>query len=117
MERLPNAENARIDPRKLRDYVLNPHHEIGRFKAAFFAQMGYEAGNWQRLEQDLRTQHLGQAAEPGSASPYGSKYAITAPLRGPLGTARQVTSVWIVRPHEDTPELVTIEPASRAKVG
>ena len=38
--RLPNAENARIDSRKLRDHVLNPEHDTGRYKAAFFTQMG-----------------------------------------------------------------------------
>jgi hypothetical protein len=117
MERLPNAENARIDPRKLRDYVLNPSHETGRFKAAFFAQMGYEANDWQRLEQDIRTQHLDQPAEPGNTSVFGRKYTITAPLRGPSGTSRRVTTVWIMRPDEDRADLVTVEPASRAREG
>lgn len=53
-DRLANAEKARINPRKLRDYALNPEHESGRYKAAFFAQMGYTSGpaktlpNWSR---------------------------------------------------------------------
>jgi hypothetical protein len=55
-DRLPNAAHAQIDPRKLRDYALNPKHDTGRYKAAFFAQMGYAAYDWQRLEQDIREQ-------------------------------------------------------------
>jgi len=63
MTRLPNAEHARIDPRKLRDYVLNIGHNTGRYKAAFFAQMGYSADQWRLLERDIREQHLDQDAE------------------------------------------------------
>jgi hypothetical protein len=113
--RLPNADKARIDPRKLRDYALDPHHESGQYKAAFFAQMGYTAEEWQILEADIRGQHLSQLAEPGHFSPYGEKFTITAPLGGPSGEARWVTTVWIIRPGDDVPDLVTIEPAKRRR--
>lgn len=113
--RLPNAEKAVIDPRKLRDYALNPDHSSGGYKAAFFAQMGYSRDDWQQLEQDIRMQHLTHAARPGKPSPHGTKYTITAPLQGPHGAARQVTTVWIIRYESDVPELVTIEPAPRKK--
>jgi hypothetical protein len=32
-EQLPNAKDARIDPRKLRDYVLNAEHSSGKYKS------------------------------------------------------------------------------------
>lgn len=112
---IPNPERAVIDRRKLRDYALNPVHESGRFKAAFFAQMGYSAADWQRLERDIRTQHLNRPAEPGQPSLFGAKYTITGPFIGPSGEARWVTTVWIVRPGNDWAELVTIEPAPRRK--
>ena len=114
-EHLPNVDRARIDPRKLRDYVLNPNHDSGKYKAAFFAQMGYQQDDWRQLERDIRAQHLVQAMEPGKASPHGRKHTITAPLQGPSGAARQVTTVWLVRPGNDFAELVTIEPAGRRK--
>ena len=113
--RLPNAERAAINPRKLRDYALNPDHLSGAYKAEFFAQMGYTRGDWQRLEQDIRAQHLAHAARPGKPSPHGTKYVITAPLQGPRGAARQVTTVWIIRYDSDVPELITVEPAPRKK--
>jgi hypothetical protein len=113
MDPLPNAEQARIDPRKLRDYVLNPEHSSGRFKAKFFAQMGYEMANWAQLELDIKEQHLSQTAQSIESSVYGRKFSITAPLRGPNGAVRQVTTVWIFRPGNDFGELVTIEPAAR----
>ena len=110
-----SPERARIDPRKLRDYALNPAHESGRFKAAFFAQIGYTAANWRQLERDIREQHLTQPAGPGQPSPFGQKCTVTAPLVGPTGEARHVTTVWIVRPGNDWADLVTIEPAPRRK--
>jgi filamentous hemagglutinin len=112
---LPNVEQARIDARKLRDSALNPEHPSGRYKAEFFRQMGYTAEDWQELERDIREQHLSQVAQPGKSSPHGSKYVITAPLRGPLGSPRQVTTVWLIRHGNDFAELVTKEPASRRK--
>jgi len=77
--------------------------------------MGYNANEWQRLEQDIREQHLSQPALPGKPSPFGRKYSITAPLQGPAGATRQVTTIWIVRAGNDFAELVTIEPAARRR--
>ena len=114
--RLPNASSLVIDPRKLREYVLNFEHPTGRYKAAFIAQMGYIAIHWQELEKDIREQHLVLPAEAGQNSPFGLKYTITGPLTGPSGEIRQVTTVWILRPGKDRPELVTIEPAATRKV-
>lgn len=111
-EKLLNAERAFIDPRKLRDYVLNSRHAVGRYKAVFFAQMGYSYENWEVLLRDIKEQHLDYEAEEGQKSYYGSKYTITAPIQGPVGSARWVTTVWIYRSGQDWPELVAIQPAS-----
>ena len=35
--RIPNAERAVVDIRKLRDYCLNPMHREGKQKARLFA--------------------------------------------------------------------------------
>ena len=110
---IPNAAQARIDPRKLRDYALNREHSSGRYKAEYFAPMGYTADNWQRLERDIREQLLIQPALPGRESPFGRKYVINAPLQGPQGELRYVTTVWIIRPSNEYPELVTIFPEDR----
>ncbi len=36
--KLPNAENAVIDIKKLRDYCLNPNHPEGKHKARVFLE-------------------------------------------------------------------------------
>jgi hypothetical protein len=37
----PDWEKAEIDPAKIRDYLLSLTHPVGRFKAPFFAALGY----------------------------------------------------------------------------
>jgi hypothetical protein len=39
--KLPNADHAVVDERKVRDYLLSRSHPVGRFKAAFLARGGF----------------------------------------------------------------------------
>ena len=111
--KLPNADRAVVEPLKVRDYLLSPVHSVGRFKATFFAALGYTQEGWRRLEADLRDQHLTQEAQLGPASRYGQKYEIRARLTGPVGRSTQVISVWIVRAGDDVPRFVTAFPGGR----
>ena len=72
--KLPGAERAIIDPDKLRDYMLSRVHPVGRFKAAFFASLGYETNNWRDLDRALRTTATQADAEHGERTAYGQKY-------------------------------------------
>ncbi|MET0484581.1 MAG: DUF6883 domain-containing protein [Candidatus Rokuibacteriota bacterium] len=108
--RLPGGERAIIDPEKLRDYVLSRAHPVGRFKATFFASLGYGIDNWQDLDRALRAA-AGQAeAELGERTPYGQKYRIRSMLGGPAGRSADIVSVWIILHDETTPRLVTVMP-------
>jgi hypothetical protein len=108
--KLPNIDRALINPEKLRDYLLSPQHPIGRFKAVFFASLGYSQGDWVRLESDFRRQHLMKEAGPGKKTKYGRKYEIHANLVGPNGRSAEVVSVWIIVATEDFPRFVTAYP-------
>lgn len=107
---LPNADRAEIDPAKLHGYLLSHTHPIGRFKARFFAALGYVADEWQVLEAHLRIQHLSQEALPSPPMPYGQSYTIRAMLRGPNGEAAAVVSVWFIRSGSSVPHFVTASP-------
>ena len=85
-------------------------HPVGRFKARFFAALGYSADDWQALEADLRIQHRSQDAEPGAVTRYGQPYTIRAILKGPNGESAPLVSVWFVRPSTHAPYLVTAYP-------
>jgi hypothetical protein len=98
---LPNADQAVIDAIKLHGYLLSTSHPIGRFKAAFFAKLGYTSANWQALDSALREQHLTQRARPLETTGHGQKYEIRAILSGPAGESAVVVSVWMVRAGEE----------------
>jgi len=108
--KLPGGERAIIDPHKLRDYLLSRLHPVGRFKAAFFASLGYETDNWQDLDRALRTAATQAGAEPDERTTYGQKYRIRSILEGPTGRSTEIVSVWIILHHEATPRLVTVMP-------
>ncbi len=108
--RPPNADRAVIDPTKLHGYLLSRSHPVGRFKAAFFAALGYSAENWQRFEADLRSQHLAHEAIAGKGSRYGQMYEIRATLVGPSGGSAGVVSIWFLPAGEEIPRFVTAYP-------
>jgi hypothetical protein len=107
---LPGAERAQIDPRKLHGYLLSPTHQIGRFKARFFAALGYAADRWQELDADLREQHLTQDAVPGEVLQEGRLFTISAILKGRNGEVAPVRSVWFVPKDGSPSRFVTAYP-------
>ena len=111
--KIPNADQAVIQREKLADYLLSRAHPVGRFKAQFFAKMGFQSDNWSSLETALRTQHLTENAELIEASAFGKKYEIRAMLKGPLSPPRMVVSVWIIGVGELVPRFVTAYPGSK----
>jgi hypothetical protein len=111
---LPNADGAEIDPRKLHGYLLNHAHPVGRFKARFFAALGYVAEEWQTLEADLRIQHLSRPAEPGLQRRDGQAWTIRAILKGPNGQSAGLVSVWFLPFGQAVPHFVTAYPGDVA---
>jgi hypothetical protein len=108
--RLPGGDRAQIDPRKLYGYLLSPTHQIGRFKARFFAALGHDAERWRELDADLRAQHLTQDAIPGESLRDGQLFTISAILKGRNGEAAFVRSVWFVPSDGSPPRFVTAYP-------
>jgi hypothetical protein len=110
---LLNADEAVIDPEKLRDYLLSPEHPQGRFKARVFGALGFRAERWHELESAFRTQHLTQEAERLAAVGAGQKFKIQAILVGPDGESAVIVSIWFVGPEETVPRFVTAYPGGR----
>lgn len=108
--KLPDWEKAEIDPAKIRNYLLSPTHPVGRFKAPFFAALGYTQKDWHVLQADLREiVHQGQAVGAGR-NDYGEKFTVWGRLKTPAGSSRDIITVWIVLGDEDVPRFVTAYP-------
>jgi hypothetical protein len=108
--RLPHADQAVIDPRKIRDYLLSPEHPVGRFKAHFFERLGFTKENW----GDFRVQVSGIAqrgeAEVGQRTDYGQKYIVRGSIVSKVGRSARVRTIWIVLHDEEMPRFVTAVP-------
>lgn len=111
---IPNAERAIVDAVKVRDYLLSSTHPVGRFKASFFARLGYGQANWLELQRDLARLALSDGAAPGQASRFGTKFEVSDILQGPSGRTATVVTVWMVRTGDDAPRLVTAYPGERS---
>jgi len=105
--RVPNADNAVVDIRKLRDYCLNPHHEIGKHKARVFAvalNLTYQDAEVLRaaLLEAVKTIE----AEIGKFDEYGQRYTVDFEIER-QGKIAVVRSGWIIDAHSEMPRLVT----------
>lgn len=110
---LPHAEQAIVEPRKIRDYLLSSTHPLGRFKAVFFQALGYSSRDWGALVRDLRRHAVSGTVSSSQAIPHGKKYRVTGTLTGPGGKQADVVSIWIILEGEDAPRFVTAFPGAK----
>ncbi|MCH8044749.1 MAG: hypothetical protein IID44_13635 [Planctomycetes bacterium] len=97
----------------MRDYLLNPAHRRGASKAKLLMSMGYDSVRWQRLEIDLREQHLMADVEEVEENDYGTCYVVVAGLTGPSGGTVVFRSIWQIDAGTDVPRLITMYPEKR----
>lgn len=91
--KLPNADQALIEPEKLHDYLLSSAHPIGRFKSSIFAALGYSKEQWSHLKTDLLELAATGDAVPGQITEYGQKYEVRGIMKGPSGRVAEIVSV------------------------
>ena len=107
---LPNALHARIDPRKLHEYLLSENHPIGRHKAKTLRALGFRREHWSKLAPALKLVALSGSVESRTVIEYGTLYLVSGVLIGPSGMGARFRAVWIVPTGELAPRLVTAYP-------
>jgi hypothetical protein len=100
---------AIISRDKVAGYLLSPSHPIGRYKAAFFASIGYSIDASEVLERDLRGLLGAEIAELDSTE-YGQKFSSRGLITGPNGRQAYVLAIWIILSDENSPRFVTAYP-------
>ena len=105
--KLPNAVNAVVDIAKLRDYSLNPAHNVGKHKARVFqAVLGVTLDDAGALREIILQAAQTGEAETGALSPFGQKYMLDVEIRRG-GLSAIVRTAWIVDNGTDFPRLTT----------
>lgn len=108
--RLPNAEDAQVDPKKLQQYLLSETHPIGRWKAVYFRRLGFNASNMALLKEGLiGIAKTGDLTTTVTAR-HGTKYVVDGNLATPSGDQIQLRTVWIIEKGQDRPRFVTAYP-------
>jgi hypothetical protein len=106
--RLPYLQNAVVEERKVRDYLLSEGRSEG--KAAFFVAFGFSLTQWELLRDALLLHAASYEVTLMVGNPHGTKYIIEGALQTPDGRNPQVRSVWIINNGVIVPRLVTAYP-------
>ncbi|BAZ46042.1 hypothetical protein NIES4102_30700 [Chondrocystis sp. NIES-4102] len=107
---IPNAENAVIDIRKLRDYCLNLEHSTGKHKARLFLSLlGMRAENAPELRQILLEVIRTHPAKLGRKDPFGQRYTVDFTLEWQNKSA-VIRSSWIIEINSSIPRLTSCYP-------
>lgn len=105
--KLPNAEQAFVDVRKLRQYCFNAEHPRGQHKARVFNRaLGWTAEQADDVRHRLLGAVLIEDASFLGADDYGQRYALDFDVQG-VGGSVTVRSLWIVRYGEDFPRFTS----------
>ncbi|NDO32806.1 hypothetical protein FMM82_35040 [[Clostridium] clostridioforme] len=106
---MPNVQKATINPKKLTEYALNPHHPVGGNKAKVFeSALGFNQSNADELMKQIYEKLPNSEAVLGKLDVYGQRYTVDIPITGPNGNTVNVRTGWIVKPNSDIPELTTL---------
>lgn len=105
--RVPNAENAFVDIRKLTDYCLNQNHEIGKHKAQVFkSALDLDVKDAEKLSEALLFAVRNNKAQAGKFDKYGQRYTVDFELENNNKKAT-IRSGWIIKTDAKFPSLTT----------
>ena len=107
---IPNAENAVVDIRKLRNYCLNPNHDKGKHKARLFSSiLSMKPDNAEELRLILLEVVKTHEARLGRQDEFGQRYTIDFPIEWHNKSAT-LRSGWIIEHGSEIPRLTTCFP-------
>ncbi|MGB7485346.1 MAG: DUF6883 domain-containing protein [Phormidesmis sp.] len=107
---IPNAEQAVIDIRKLRDYCLNLEHDDGKHKARLFSSiLGMVTTDAEELRQILLEVVKTDEAQLGRQDEFGQRYTLDFMIEWQNRRAI-LRSGWIVEHGSEIPRLTTCYP-------
>jgi hypothetical protein len=105
--KLPNAEKAMVDIRKIREYCLNQSHPIGKHKARLFnSVLGLNQENSDRLREILLNAVKDHEAELGINDIFGQRYVVDFIVVRENDQAT-IRSCWIIETASEIPKLTT----------
>jgi hypothetical protein len=107
---IPNAGQAIVDIRKLRDYCLNLEHDDGKHKARLFSSiLGMTANDAAELQKILLEVVTTYEAQLGRQDKFGQRYTLDFQIEWQNRKAT-LRSGWIIEHGSEIPKLTTCYP-------
>ena len=107
---IPNANNAIVDIRKLRDYCLNLEHDDGKHKARLFSSiLGMKAENAEELKLILLEMIKTHESKLGRSDRFGQRYTVDFEITWQNRNAT-LRSGWIIEHGSNIPKLTSCYP-------
>jgi hypothetical protein len=108
--KLPRGNNSVVPLRKLTDYLLSESHPVGKSKAVFFRQIGFDGTNVRLLEASFLKIAAHENIVEVTSSPHGTKYVVDGDIELPQGGTAAVRTIWIIESEVGGPRFVTAYP-------
>jgi len=108
--KIPHAEQALVERKKINEYLLNRKHPDNGAKADFYFQLGFSAEEWITFAAALRLLAITCDVTTIVESKHGTKYIVDGDLENPRRKRARVRTVWIIEVRGTIPRLVTSYP-------
>ena len=107
MELLPNYQRAFIDIQKLKKYILNENHPIGKHKAKLFQSvLSISLDDAERFAESIMQNLRFNKAITGKKDDYGQRYFIDMKISN-FDKEAITRTAWIVEIGSEIPRLIT----------
>lgn len=108
-ERLPNPEHVVVEPRCVRDYLLNSTHPSGGAKSKFFTAYGFTVDDWDLLRASLMLHGRANPVMRRVETAWGTRYTVACSCETPDGRNPCIRTVWQM--DHGVPRLLTAIPS------
>lgn len=109
--RLPNAENAIVDRRKITHYLLSKTHPEGAPKAKFFESFGFTRPHHGVLRRALLVHAATGIVIATNTTHFGTIYEVNGRIESPDGANPWLLVVWMIDAGADRPRLISAVPS------
>lgn len=106
---LPAATEAYVGERKVLEYLLDVHHEVGGPKARFFLSHGFSRASWTTFAAALASHARRNDIVAAEQIRFGMIYEVRCALHTPDGANPCIRTIW-ERQAGRPPRLVTAYP-------
>jgi hypothetical protein len=110
MPKVPDIDQAMIDPRKITAHLLDPTHPQGGPKSVFFPSFGFRADQPHALAAALLAHGRSHDAASVQVGSHGTKFTVRGILLTPTGRTPVVRTVWIIDAGASVRRFVTAVP-------